>query len=82
MFKEYRTTESGYSLEVGNDVWICENVFLNGGIHIGDGAIILAGAVVTKDVPAYAVVGGTGQGHQISLRRRNNSIFIEYQMVE
>jgi len=58
MFKEYRTTESGYSLEVGNDVWICENVFLNGGIHIGDGAIILAGAVVTKDVPAYAVVGG------------------------
>lgn len=43
---------------IGNDCWIGENVFITGGVKIGDGAVILAGAVVTKDVPPYAVVGG------------------------
>lgn len=43
---------------IGNDCWIGENVFICGGIHIGDGAVVLAGAVVTKDVPPYAIVGG------------------------
>lgn len=43
---------------IGNDCWIGENVFLCGGINIGDGAVVLAGAVVTKDVPPYAIVGG------------------------
>lgn len=44
--------------EIGNDVWIQQNVFFSAGIKIGDGAIILAGAVVTKDIPPYAIVGG------------------------
>lgn len=44
--------------KIGNDVWIQENVFLGGGITIGDGAVVLAGAVVVKDVPPYAIVGG------------------------
>ncbi len=43
---------------IGNDCWIGENVFYVGGITIGDGAVVLAGAVVTKDVPPYAIVGG------------------------
>ncbi len=43
---------------IGNDCWIGENVFFVGGINVGDGAIILAGAVVTKDIPPYAIVGG------------------------
>lgn len=43
---------------IGNDVWIGENVFFAGGLTIGDGAVVLAGAVVTKDIPPYAVVGG------------------------
>lgn len=43
---------------IGNDVWIGENVFFVGGVQISDGAVVLAGAVVTKDVPPYAVVGG------------------------
>ena len=43
---------------IGNDCWIGENVFVVGGVEIGDGAVVLAGAVVTKDVPPYAVVGG------------------------
>ena len=43
---------------VGNDVWIGQNVTIMPGINIGDGAIIAANAVVTKDVPAYHIVGG------------------------
>jgi len=43
---------------VGNDVWIGARVILLPGVRIGDHAVIGAGAVVTKDVPAYAVVGG------------------------
>lgn len=45
-------------VHVGNDVWICDNVFIKGGVTIGDGAVLAAGAVVTKDVPPYAVVAG------------------------
>jgi acetyltransferase-like isoleucine patch superfamily enzyme len=43
---------------IGNDVWSGLNVTIMGDLTIGDGAILAAGAVVTKDVPAYAVVGG------------------------
>jgi len=43
---------------VGNDVWIGQNVTVMPGIHIGDGTIIAANSVVTKDVPAYHIVGG------------------------
>jgi acetyltransferase-like isoleucine patch superfamily enzyme len=43
---------------IGNDVWIGERVTLMGGITIGDGAIIGANALVTKDVPSYSIVGG------------------------
>ena len=43
---------------IGNDVWIGSNSTILGGVRIGDGAVIGAGAVVTKDVPPYAVVGG------------------------
>jgi acetyltransferase-like isoleucine patch superfamily enzyme len=44
--------------EIGNDVWVGINAVIMGGVKIGDGAIVAAGAVVTKDVPPYAVVGG------------------------
>ena len=45
-------------LLVGNDVWIGTNAILFGGTTIGDGAVIGAGAVVTRDVPPYAIVAG------------------------
>ena len=51
-------SKEGYSVIIGNDVWIGDNVLLKGGITIGDGAIIAMGAVVTRDVPPYAIVGG------------------------
>jgi acetyltransferase-like isoleucine patch superfamily enzyme len=43
---------------IGNDVWTGGFVSLMRGITIGDGAVIAANAVVTKDVPPYAIVGG------------------------
>lgn len=43
---------------IENDVWIGDNVIILPEITIGTGAIIGAGAIVTKDVPPYAIVGG------------------------
>ncbi|MFC5667903.1 CatB-related O-acetyltransferase [Kitasatospora misakiensis] len=43
---------------VGNDVWLGHGVTVMPGIHIGHGAIVATGSVVTADVPAYAIAGG------------------------
>lgn len=51
-------TEYVHFCVIGSDVWVQENVFFTAGITIGDGAVVMAGAVVVKDVPPYAVVGG------------------------
>lgn len=51
-FEEYRRTV------IGNDVWIGSNAFVKGGITIGNGAVIGAYSVVTKDVEPYCVVAG------------------------
>jgi len=45
-------------LVIGNDVWLGNGATVMPGIRIGDGAVVAAGAVVTRDVPAYAVVAG------------------------
>jgi acetyltransferase-like isoleucine patch superfamily enzyme len=51
-FKEYE------KISIGNDVWIGADVIIMDGVKIGDGAIIGAKAVVVKDVPDFAIVGG------------------------
>jgi acetyltransferase-like isoleucine patch superfamily enzyme len=43
---------------VGSDVWTGYGCWIPSGITIGDGAVVATGSVVTKDVPAYAIVGG------------------------
>lgn len=43
---------------IGNNVWIGYGSSIMAGVHVGDGAVIGAGAVVTKDVPDNAIVGG------------------------
>lgn len=43
---------------IGNDVWVGANAIIFRGVTIGDGAVVAAGSVVTKDVPPYAIVGG------------------------
>ena len=44
--------------EIGSDVWIGFGAIIMGGVRIGDGAVVAAGSVVTKDVPPRTVVGG------------------------
>ncbi|WP_284041531.1 CatB-related O-acetyltransferase [Polaribacter sp. Z014] len=51
-FEEYKP------IKIGNDVWIGTRAIIMDGVTIGDGAVIAAGAIVTKDVPPYAVVVG------------------------
>lgn len=56
-FKYYDKNQK-IGVKIGSDCWIGEGVFLVGGIEIADGAIVLAHAVVTQNVPPYAIVGG------------------------
>lgn len=50
-----------HSLEIGNDVWIGARCILFNNVKIGDGAVIGAGSIITKDVPPYAVVVGANR---------------------
>ena len=50
--------ERGRPVTVGDDVWIGGHAVITPGVSVGDGAVVAAGAVVTKDVPARTVVGG------------------------
>lgn len=54
--KNYFEEFSG--IEIGNDVWLGSNVIVTDGVKIDDGVIVAAGSVVTKNIPAYAIVGG------------------------
>ena len=51
-FKEYK------KISIGSDVWIGAKAIILDGVTIGNGSVIAAGAIVTKDVPPYAIVGG------------------------
>lgn len=50
--------QEGLPVQIGNDVWIGTRALILGGVNIGDGAIIGAGAVVTRNVEPYSVVAG------------------------
>ncbi|MCM3668087.1 CatB-related O-acetyltransferase [Mesobacillus maritimus] len=67
LLKEQKTFETkpnpepnGTPIVIGNDVWVGQDVkFVSRGVSVGDGAIIAGGSIVTKDIPPYAIVGGT-----------------------
>ncbi len=52
------TFQEIHRVSVGNDVWIGTKVIIMGGVKIGDGAIIGAGSIVTKNIPDYAIAVG------------------------
>ncbi|MBU3175613.1 Vat family streptogramin A O-acetyltransferase [Clostridium estertheticum] len=60
---------------IGNDVWIGQNVVIMPGIHIGNGAIIAANSVVTKNVPDYHIFGGNPAK---IIRKRFDDNLIQY----
>jgi acetyltransferase-like isoleucine patch superfamily enzyme len=53
-----RSADMFRTATVGSDVWAGHHVNIMGGVTVGDGAIIAAGSIVTKDVPPYAIVAG------------------------
>jgi acetyltransferase-like isoleucine patch superfamily enzyme len=58
--KWWSRCDTGHSkIRIGSDVWIGEGALIRRGVTIGDGAVIAARAVVTRDVPPYAIVGGS-----------------------
>ena len=58
--KEYKYYDEKRKIafRVGNDCWIGYDVCFIGGVKVSDGAVVLSRAIVTKDVPPYAIVGG------------------------
>lgn len=54
----YADADNKYGIIIGNDVWIGDGATIMGGVTIGDGAVVAAKAIVTKDIPPYAIVGG------------------------
>ncbi|MEG1559370.1 MAG: CatB-related O-acetyltransferase [Clostridia bacterium] len=54
----YADEKNKHSIVIGNDVWVATDALILSGVSVGDGAIVAAGSLVTKDVPPYAVVGG------------------------
>ncbi len=47
------------NITIGNDVWIGEGCMIMSGVKIGDGAVVGARSIVTKDIPAYAIAAGS-----------------------
>jgi phosphonate metabolism protein (transferase hexapeptide repeat family) len=55
---EFFAWRKSYRIHIGHDVWIGHGAIVLPGRNIGTGAVVAAGAIVTKDVPAYTIVAG------------------------
>ena len=58
IFKKQLDTGNKGDIVIEDDTWIGENVLILSGVKIGQGAVIAAGSVVVKEIPAYAIAGG------------------------
>ena len=65
---------------IGNDVWIGYNAIILSGVKIGDGAIVATGAVVTKDVKPYEIVGGIPA--KVIRKRFSDEVIIKLQKMK
>lgn len=75
LFKgELKQLKQENNIIIGHDVWIGHGVIVLGNVTIGNGAIIAAGSVVTKDVPAYTIVAGVPAKE---IRKRFDETIIE-----
>lgn len=60
---ELKQLKENKKVQIGNDVWVGQQVVILGGITIGNGAIIAAGSIVTKDVAPFSIVAGNPAKH-------------------
>jgi acetyltransferase-like isoleucine patch superfamily enzyme len=67
-------------INIGSDVWVGHNVIILGNVKIGNGAILAAGSVITKDVDAFTIVAGV-PAKEIK-KRFNNSIVKEIEALK
>jgi len=75
-FKEHSVAvddEKKYAIAIGHDVWLGDNVSLMEGVNIGNGAIVAANALVTKNIEPYTIVGGV-PAKEIKKRFTNEEI--------
>lgn len=72
-FGKYPGYISKGPVTIGSDIWFGDDVIVLGGVTVGDGSIIAAGSVVTKDVPPYAIIAGV-PGRVVKYRFNNNII--------
>jgi acetyltransferase-like isoleucine patch superfamily enzyme len=57
-YNDSNFAQTGAPVTIGNYAWICSRAIILPGVTIGEGAVVAAGAVVTRDVAPYTVVGG------------------------
>lgn len=67
----FKVRGANHPIVIEDDVWIGQRAIINCGKRIGKGSIIASGAVVTKDVVAYSIVGGN-PAHLIKCRKSHN----------
>lgn len=68
---------------IGDDVWIGEKTLILSGVHVGQGAIIAAGSVVTKDVPPYAIfAAGRIIKYRFSREQIEKLLHIDFSSIE
>lgn len=76
-----KSDEDDQDVRIGKGAWIGANVTILKGVHIGEGCIIAAGSVVTKDIPAYTVAGGV-PAKKISERFTDAELKIHKERIE
>lgn len=77
---ELKELKENNKIEIGSDVWIGHGVIIVGNIKIGNGAILAAGSVVTKDVLPFSIVGGV-PAKEIK-KRFNKSVIDEIELLK
>lgn len=70
--------DRGGNVTIGDRVWIGYRAIILPGINIGEGAVVAAGAVVTKDIPAFAIVAGN-PARVIGQRNRDLTYTLDFQ---
>ncbi len=72
--------EDDQDVVIENDVWVGMNAIILKGVHIGEGSIIGAGAIITKDIPPFSIVTNAG-GMKIRERFTPDQIALHHQLI-